>query len=104
MLCSGKHCGVGAQLPLHHYILEQAKLLGYRLDLFEDGSSSTRETATTRWQVASLPRVITAAGRRALLWGTPAATHMLPCARVGHSRPDGGSLLEKSQVRSVCSF
>ncbi|KAM7286604.1 rho GTPase-activating protein 39 [Ixodes scapularis] len=29
------------QLPLHHYILEQAKLLGYRLDLLEDGSSNS---------------------------------------------------------------
>ncbi|XP_064476575.1 rho GTPase-activating protein 39-like isoform X2 [Ornithodoros turicata] len=29
----------GTQLPLHHYIMEQAKLLGYRLDLLDDRDS-----------------------------------------------------------------
>lgn len=46
---SSSALGCGAQLPLHHYILEQAKLLGYRLDLFEDGSSSSASSAAGDW-------------------------------------------------------
>ncbi|XP_037528418.1 rho GTPase-activating protein 39 isoform X1 [Rhipicephalus sanguineus] len=126
----------GAQLPLHHYILEQAKLLGYRLDLFEDGSSSSASSAAGDWghdnddeedfaddEAMSAPSSPsssqdegdghdTAAGRFSAesdngSWtsgspvGHPAATQHASLRRVGHSRPDGGSLLEKSQSFQV---